>query len=100
MAEVKRKFYLSDGLESDELKSEWFEVNGLKEGEWKTYFRKRTVKIINIINLLLTTKVLITRVFYQKLYLLKKYYQKRKSIFYIYFCSNIAKIYFIQLFLH
>ena len=34
MAEVKRKYY-----ENGELRSEWFEINGIKDGVYKYYWR-------------------------------------------------------------
>ena len=46
MAEFKRTYY-----ETGELKSEWFEINGKKNGEYKQYYENGQLKkIYNYIN--------------------------------------------------
>jgi uncharacterized protein len=46
MAEVKRKYHMNG-----ELKAEWVEVNGMKEGIYKSYYPDRKLHIIcNYVN--------------------------------------------------
>ena len=46
MGEVKRSYY-----DSGEFESEWFEINGIKEGESKTYWENgQLLYICNYVN--------------------------------------------------